>query len=199
MIRTRMISLSATLAFLLAAGTASAALNVTATASDLFPLPGELVTIDIYVETTAPEAIALGLRVANYDPAQFTNMTVTIAPSVIFDFGPGSGFGGLSNAATPGEEAPGGPRPDWSVNLFQGVSLAPAASAGPAHFQVQFLAGFVGFAVLDIGALAEYGDVYGGGDGIANNAVLVFGMPEPGTATLLGLGLLGLANTRRGF
>ena len=105
--------------------------------------------------------------------------TPTVVPSVIFDFGPGSGFGGLDNTATPAEEGPGGPRPATSINLFQAVSLAPAATAGPADFQVTFVAGAEGTTIVDIGALSEYGDVYGGGDNVANNIQISVTVPEP--------------------
>ena len=193
-----LISVFVLAAALLVSGAASAALNVSASSSTPGAIaPGELVTIDIQISTTAPEAVALGLRAANYDPAVVTNATVTVAPAVIFDFGPGSGFGGLNNTATPGEEAPGGPRPGWSLNLFQGVSLSPAASAGPASFQITFVAQ-PGATTIDIGALAAYGDVYGGGDNVANNtSVSIIVLPEPGTALLMGLGLAGLAATGR--
>ena len=193
-------SLIAVVANLLIAGSASAGLTVVATQTNASGIynPGDLVTVDIELSTTGAEAVALGLRAANYDPEILTNATVTVAPSVIFDFGPGSGFGGLTNTAVPGEEAPGGPRPGWSLNIFQAVSLTPAASAGPVSFQVTFVAGDQGDTQIDIGALSEYGDVYGGGNNIANNASLqITVIPEPGTALLMGLGLAGLATTRR--
>ena len=45
---------------------------------------------------------------------------------------------------------------------------------------------------------AAFSDVYGGGNNIANNASLqITVIPEPGTALLMGLGLAGLATTRR--
>ena len=186
-------SLIAAVATVLVAGAASAALNVSATQSGTGTYnSGDVITIDIQLTTTGPEAVALGLRAANYDPNILTNATATVVPAVIFDFGPGSGFGGLNQTATPGEQAPGGPRPGWSVNLFQAVSLAAAASAGPANFQVTFI-GQPGTTSIDIGALSEYGDVYGGGDNVANNVSLsITVIPEPGTALLMGLGLAGL-------
>ena len=187
-------SILAAVATVLVAGAASAALNVSASQTNPGGVynAGDLITIDIQLSTTGPEAVALGLRAANYNPAVLTNASATVVPAVIFDFGPGSGFGGLNQTAVPGEQAPGGPRPGWSVNLFQAVSLAAAASAGPANFQVTFI-GQPGTTSIDIGALSEYGDVYGGGDNVANNVSLsITVIPEPGTALLMGLGLAGL-------
>ena len=192
-------SLIAGVAALMVAGAASAALNVTSPQSGgLTVLPGETVTIDIEISTTGAEALALGLRAADYDPAVLTNGVGTIVPAVIFDFGPGSGFGGLANSASGAEEGPGGPRPGTSINLFQGVSLQPAASAGPVAFQIQFTAGAPGSTTVGIGAFGAYGDTYAGGDNVANNtAVQVTVIPEPGTALLMGLGLAGLAAAGR--
>ena len=182
----------------LVSSTAMAALTVTAVADQAIYDPGDTVTIDIYITTTGPEAQALGLRAADYDPTALTAGQATIVPESIFNFSPSIPFGGLVNAASGVEEAPGGPRPGTSINLFQGVSLTPAAGSGPEHFQIQFVVGLIfGFATVEIGALASYGDTYAGGDNVVNNtSVRIYSTPEPGTALLLGWGLVGLGSRR---
>ena len=192
-------SLIAAVATVLVAGAASAALNVSSPQSGgIVAAPGDLITIDIQISTTAPEALALGLRAADYDPSILTTGTATLVPASIFNFAPSVPFGGLTNSASGVEEAPGGPRPGTSINLFQGVALSPAAGAGPENFQVTFVAGVPGITTVAIGALGSYGDIYAGGDNVANNtSVQVTVVPEPGTALLMGLGLAGLAAAGR--
>jgi hypothetical protein len=165
------------------AGAATAALNVSSPQSaGLTVLPGDLVTIDIQVSTTLPEALALGLRAANYDPTILTNGTATVVPTAIFGFeaAPGVVIGGLNNSATAGEQAPApGIRAGWSINLFQGVAVSPAFAAGPDSFQVTFIAGAPGVTTVDLGAFADYSDTYAGGDNGMNPAsVTVTVIPE---------------------
>ncbi len=188
------------LATFMVAGAASAALTVSSAQSGgLTVNPGDTVTIDISISTSAPEAQALGLRAANYDPSILTNGTATVVPTSIFNFAPSVPFGGLANSASGVEEAPAaGIRSGTSINLFQGVSVSPAAGAGPEAFQVTFVAGAPGVTTVDIGAFASYSDAYSGGDNGMNPAsVEVTVIPEPGTALLMGLGLAGLAAAGR--
>lgn len=179
---------------LLLASTASAALLVSVSASDTIVIPGEILTLDITIATTEPEALALGLRVANYDPS-ILGFHSAVVPDSIFNLSPSIPFGGLSNLASGGEELPRtGVRAGWSVNLFQGVSIVAAAGAGPESFQVSFVVGSPGQTTLDIGVFADYADVYLGGDNVVHNASVTITMvPEPGSALLVGLGLVGLA------
>ena len=189
------------LATFMVAGAASAALTVTSAQSGgLTVNPGDTVTIDISISTSAPEALALGLRAANYDNTILTNGTGTVVPSGIFGVNLGGTIlGGLNNSASGAEQGPqSGVRAGWSVNLFQGVSTAAAYTAGPDVFQVQFVAGAPGVTTVDIGAFASYSDTYTGGDNGMNAAsVQVTVIPEPGTALLMGLGLAGLAAAGR--
>ena len=188
------------LATFMVAGAASAALTVSSTESGgLTVNPGDTVTINITISTTAPEATALGLRAANYDPSILV-FDSYVAPSSVFNFSPAVPFGGIANTPSLlGEQGPlAGVRAGTSVNLFQGVSLSAAAGAGPESFSVTFTAGAAGTTTVDLGVFGDYSDAYLGGDNAVNNAsVQVTVVPEPGTALLMGLGLAGLATAGR--
>ena len=191
------------LATFMVAGAASAALTVSSTESGgLTVNPGATVTINISISTTAPEATALGLRAANYDPSILVFDSYS-APASIFNFAPSVPFGGIANTpALLGEQGPlAGVRAGTSVNLFQGVSLSPAASAGPESFQVEFVAGEEGTTTLDVGVFADYSDAYLGGDnGVTNDSVEVTVVPEPGAvaASLAAMGsVFGVVAVRR--
>ena len=192
------LALPALLSCVLSASIASAALNVSSPQSGgVLTSPNSLITIDIVITTTRPEALALGLRAANFDPAIMTLVGATV-PSSIFDFAPSIPFGGIVNTASGEVQAPlAGVRAGWSVNLFQGIALTPAAGSGPETFQLQFLMGQPGLTQLDSGAFAAYSDVYVGGDDVVNaTSISIFNGPEPTTAVLLGLGLAALSSTR---
>lgn len=173
--------LMAGLSTLLVASVASAALTVTVNApGGTTYAPGETVTLDITVSTTAAEALALGLRAANYDNTILTSGSATVLPASIFNFSPSVPIGGLSNSASGDEQAPlPGVRAGTSINLFQGVATSPAAGAGPDSFQVQFTAGAAGTTTVDIGAFGDYSDTYLGGDDVANNTSITITVPEP--------------------
>ncbi|MEM9176661.1 MAG: PEP-CTERM sorting domain-containing protein [Myxococcota bacterium] len=197
LIRSTLLACLAMFAFAQAAS-ATLIVNASAPGGEVYGF-NETVTIDIYISTSGPEAFALGLRAANYDPNMIANARVTIAPDSIFDFSPTVPFGGIANVACLCEQPPvPGLRPGWSLNLFQGVSLNPAPGSGPEHFQIQFEIVAEGITQFDIGAFAEYGDVYGGGDDqMFPTSVSVAIIPEPGTAVLFALGLAGLGATHR--
>lgn len=187
-------------------------------------LPGTTLPIDITIWTDANpnpvtgfdhgEALALGLRAANYDPGVLTNGVATIVPAAIFGV-PGlpQGLGGIQNSASGSEQAPAaGVRAGWSINLFQGVTVNPPGGTGPETFQIMFVGGAPGVTFVDIGAFPEYSDTYSviaGNDSTVNALRLTVCLcddvwpppppiPEPTTALLLGLGLTGLAYTRPG-
>lgn len=202
-IRNGMIGMLAGLTALMAASAASAALTVVVTPSSnpaAVPLGGSI-TLDIVVTTTAPEALALGLRAANYDPAilGFDDSTI---PASIFNFSPEVQFGGLGNNASGLEQPPQtGVRAGTSVNLFQGVSTTPAAGAGPDSFSVTFTGDAEGTTTVDVGAFANYSDVYLGGNNLqTTDSVTITVVPEPTSiaAALAAMGsVLGVVAVRR--
>ena len=192
------------LATLLITSAATAALTVaasTAVTPTAVPL-GTTFTIDITVSTSGNEALALGLRAADYDPAILGSGTATIVPTSIFNFSPQVPVGGLANTTTGGEQPPlEGVRADWSINLFQGVATSPAAGAGPDTFQVQFTAATEGTTTVNFGAFAAYSDTYTGGDNMQTTDSITFTVvPEPASvaSALAALGTVaGVVTVRR--
>jgi len=189
--------LGATLASLVMASTASAALNIAlSSTTDVSNLNiGDVFTVDIVISSTAPETTGLGMRA--YGGAGLTATGNFVAPASIFNFSPSVPFGGIAN--TPALLGVSG---DGTVNLFQGVSLSAAAGAGPDSFSVEFQATSAGTYTITVGQVAGHPeDVYIGGDGVYNNGTLSYTVngvvPEPGTALLMGLGLAGLASAGR--
>jgi hypothetical protein len=70
---------------------------------------------------------------------------------------------------------------------------------GDAQFRIVFVAAGLGQTTLQIGSFSEYLGIYvedPGDQQIFNTSVDLFVVPEPGTALLLGLGLVGLAARR---
>ena len=102
-------------------------------------------------------------------------------------------FEGVDTNGTPGSGA-----------LDIGVDGALVGD-GDVHFRVQFQAVFgivnVQEVTLDLGVHPEFGNVLVGAGGsilpFVNDSVYLTVIPEPGTALLFGLGLAGLATTRR--
>ena len=141
---------------LFAASSASAALNVSVSSpvNTLNLGLGQTFRIDVELTTTGPEALALGLRVADYG-RELSFRSATHRTS-IFDFSLSVPFGGVPNTLpAPIEDGVG---PGNSVNLFQGVALTPAASAGPETISVWFRVVGAGEGVINVGAFAAYLD-----------------------------------------
>jgi len=187
--------LGATLASLVFATAASAAINISVSSgTDVSNLAiGDIFTVDIVISTTAPESNGLGMRADG--GAGLTATGTFTAPNSIFNFSPSLQFGGIAN--TPVLL---GVSTDGTVNLFQGVLVGnPAAGAGPDSFSVEFQATSAGSYTITVGQVAGHPeDVYIGGDDVYNNGTLAYTVvPEPGTALLMGLGLAGLASAGR--
>ena len=140
---------------------------------------------------------------------------------------PVTGLGGISNSlAAPvfhGNFNPIFPQfnEEAKVTIFSGISLSPAfgdgtqdlgvggglVGSGDVHLRVQFLAtaGTSGAAWsttnVEFGVFGDVGQAAVGNGGVdlpfSNATVALTIVPEPGTALLMGLGLAGLATTRR--
>jgi hypothetical protein len=188
--------LGATLASLVFATAASAAINISVSSgTDVSNLNiGDIFTVDIVISTTAPETTGLGMRADG--GAGLTATGNFNAPGSIFNVSPSIPFGGVANTpALLGVSA------DGTVNLFQGVSLSAAAGAGPDAFSVEFTASADGAGTITIGQVAGHPeDIYNGGDNVYNSATVSYTVPEPSAvaASLCGLAsVMGVVAVRR--
>jgi hypothetical protein len=215
------VSVIATTAMFFVASVAGAATTFTATASSSGgPLsalnPGDVVTIDIQLTSDGEALYGLGGSAVGYDAsvAVFSTGTTTAsALNLVCLPAPTGCLGGLPNSTSnPLTEsslnAPGLPE----VQFFNGISVAPITGtglldegysgvAGTAQFQLVFSAGAAGTTTINLGANGAYGDnaIGAGGTTLAstNGAITITVVPEPGTAILMGLGLVGLASAGR--
>jgi hypothetical protein len=189
--------------------------------------PGAQLVLDITLRTVDSTAAGLAGSVNTYDPAVVApNVAETVVASEVLvasATGPGSGLGGLSNIRGDTlplqEEAISGVGVEFE--FFSGTTIELTAEDGTLDQGV--LTGAVGdpqFRVvmdvigmpgdettLRIGTFAEYGDLYtgvfpdppGGIDNeVINTAVSIRIVPQPGTALLTGLGLVGMALLKGG-
>ena len=211
---------------LLSAPAAIAAVTFTASASSASGNPltalvvNDVVTIDITMrsdETT----FGIGGAATGYDTsvASFTSGQ-SASPVLVQICVAGVGcFGGIDNTlvapATPAAlvettaNVPGLPEVQFVNGVSSGGSIYTGATdqgvatgtAGDPQFQLVFTAAGPGTTTINLGADATYGDEIIGASGsvlAANNtSVTLTVIPEPGTALLMGLGLVGLARAGR--
>lgn len=182
--------------------------SATASGGDLNAmLPGDTLTLDI---TVTVDDVPLGVsgRISGYPVSvislvpEASTLPDSLFPEVCF---PAIGcIGGMPNQLPSGDPieivGPGG---IGEIPLFEGVNVTPGATVAPVtepQFQIVMSAIAPGTATLLIGTFAAYGDGYTGtvDSNASNSSVTITVIPEPGTAFLLGLGLVGLARRTRG-
>ena len=204
-LKTFILAALATIAF---ATPAAALLDVVVTsASDLNAIGvGDTFTLQIdLTTTTAGEARGLTLRIADiddtvlgFDSATIPNFGGAATPTGAV-FGLDLGGGIIINALT---NALAGPVDNGTdLLLFNGVTTGATTSAGPETFELT-LQYNGGSGSIEVGAISSFGDAYVSSvDGtsaptttVAYSAAVI---PEPGTALLMGLGLVGLATAGR--
>jgi hypothetical protein len=221
-----LVSVLATAAIFFTASVAGAAATFTASASSASGNPltarvvSDVVTIDITLrsdETT----FGIGGAATGYDTSVASFTSGQSAGGVLVQICvPSAGcFGGINNTlvapATPAalventSNVPGLPEVQFVNGVSSGGSVYTGATdegvatgtAGDAQFQLVFTAAGPGTTTINLGADAAYGDEIIGAAGsvlAANNtSVTLTVIPEPGTALLMGLGLVGLARAGR--
>ena len=205
-LKTFILAALATIAF---ATPAAADLNIAVSStSDLNAIGvGDTFTLQIDLTTTnAGEARGLTLRIAGIDDTVIGYVSATVpnfggaATPAGAVFGLDLGGGIIINALT-STLATEGQDNGTDVLLFNGVTTGATTSAGPETFELT-LQYNGGSGSIEVGAISSFGDAYVSSvDGtsaptttVAYSAAVI---PEPGTALLMGLGLVGLATAGR--
>ena len=188
---------------------AAAALNIAVSSTSNLNAIGVGDTFTLQIDlttTTAGEARGLTLRIADiddtvlgFDSATIPNFGGAATPTGAV-FGLDLGGGIIINALT-STLATEGQDNGTDVLLFNGVTTGATTSAGPETFELT-LQYNGGSGSIEVGAISSFGDAYVSSvDGtsaptttVAYSAAVI---PEPGTALLMGLGLVGLATAGR--
>lgn len=184
---------------------------------------GSTLTISLRLTNEGQLPIAgLGVSAVGYDLSMINFVNGQAVDSVLDSICvPGVDcFGGLSNSTAPSLSQslanPLGPE----VQILNAVAVMPVTNdgsidvgldglAGGPHAELRFVIDGPGTTEIAIGAFPEYGDgiILGGGTNvlppgfnqrvIVNSESFAYVVPEPGTATLVGLGLAALAGASR--
>ncbi len=169
---------------------------------------GSTIVFDITLTTTGPELLGISGSANAYDSNVVAPATIghTIASELLHQvcFPSAGCFNGVANFESGLRVESGVEGPGNEATFVSILSVTPATGDGSldggAQFSIVFDIFGGGATQIRFGTYADYGDAYAGGDGVVNNVeftiVVADGQviitPEPGTALLLGLGLLGL-------
>ncbi len=178
-------------------------------------LPGDRISLDITVRSTEG-LFGFSGSVNDYDPTVvgLDASASAVSPTIFNELCiPTLCVGGLMNVVTVPIAQTSVPSVGVEVDLFAGISSAASAGSGAEdlgvvtglvgdpQFRVVFTALQPGSTVLRVGTYLEYQDlalVAGGTGAFSENVEIpIVVLPEPTVATLLGLGLAGLAARRR--
>ena len=176
--------------------------------------PGTILTLDIQLTTDGSPIAAIGASAYDYEAngLSFTPgqglaaerlLATTCLPSVGCN-------GGLSGSTNPVEVLSG---PTAAVRFFNHLNVLPSSEDGSADLGADGQPGtaqatlnffvlqnivFQGGQTIEVGTSADYADAIVLGDATTGVAQTLWVVPEPGSALLMGLGLLGLGRVGRG-
>ena len=177
-------------------------------------LPGDQITFDIAARNDGTPINGLGVSAVGYDASGLAFVSGSGVAQLFADICiPGSGcFGGLDGSqAVVGALSESFNTGVLNVQIFEHISLTPATSTGvddwgtsgiPGEAQARIVFDVMGVGsfqqdgTIAIGAFFELGDVLILHTTEFGTVETVWVVPEPSTALLMGLGLLGLGKAR---